>query len=76
VSSDLTFTDHTGTPDYSDAPENTVSFFTNHLEKNEAIGGNTLYNDGYVEWLSMREMIEDHERHKWYFSTTNNDLWF
>jgi len=76
VLSDLTFTDHTGTADYSDAPENTNFFFTNHLEKNEAIGGNTLYNDGHVEWWGMRKMVENWERHEWDFPTTGHDIWF
>ena len=78
IVSDLTFTNHTGTPEYVDAAEVPNVFFTNHLKREKVVGGNTLYNDGHVEWLDMRKMIADWEHHEWDFNAGFNfsDIWF
>jgi len=75
--SDLTISLPAPGGDYSQSEDLDMGW-TSHIKNNTIQGGNSLYNDGSVRWLSMKKMQDDWERHTWYWGSTSGawDFWF
>lgn len=74
LASDMTITDYAFGDDHSESYK-MDNGWTSHITNGEIQGGNSLYNDGSVQWLSMREMQNDWEKHVWKWNS-QKDIWF
>ena len=51
--------------------------WSSHVQKGMITGGNTLYNDNSVNWMSMREKQENWSQHVWNWrGHAERDFWF